>query len=176
MKKIFVIILAVLSLGSCKKLKQLTVFDVKYDVDLVIPANSIVDIPISVISPDMNTNIQETLSANDSRVDKLESVKIKSIILQVTSPSGKTFSFLKNAEIYLGAESLPEVLIAVKQNIPNSVGSELQLDITDTELLNYIKKDKITFRANVTTDEVLPQNVSVKAKTVFTLDAKILGL
>jgi hypothetical protein len=176
MKNVLVIMLAVLALGSCKKLKQLTVFEAKYDVDLVIPANSLINIPISVLSPDMNTNIKETVEANDSRIDKLESVKIKSITLLVTSPSGKTFSFLKDAEIYLGADGMPEVLIAVKQNIPNSVGSELQLDVTDTELLNYIKKDKITFRANVTTDEVLTQNVNIKAKTVFLLDAKILGL
>ena len=78
--------------------------------------------------------------------------------------------------IYISAPNLPEVEVANKLNIDNTVGSEIQPTIFEVELQEYIKADEFTLRVTGTTDEVLTSNVNVHVFSNFFVDAKILGL
>jgi hypothetical protein len=170
-----IIIIVLISLASCKALDKLTMFDLKYDASFTIPKNSIVGLPIDLTSPDVTTNTEEQFAVHDTRKDLIESIKLKTLTLQTEDPR-YTFRFLKSVEIYLKADGLPEIKIAEKVVVPDDVGSLLQLDVTDADLIEYLKKDTIAMRTKTITDEVLTEDLRVKIHSVFRVDAKILGL
>lgn len=161
---------------GCKKLDKLTQFNMDYDRDIVYSAGLPVNLPFNISSPDMFTNSEQEFAINDTRKDLIESIKLTDLKLTITSPAGKTFSFLKDVRIYISAPSLPEVEIANKLNIDNSVGDELKPTIFDAELQDYIKADKFMLRVAGTTDEILTTQVNVHVYSNFFVDAKILGL
>ncbi|MDT7829191.1 hypothetical protein RQM65_10985 [Pricia sp. S334] len=63
----------------------------------------------------------------------------------ITSPTGSDFSFLNSIKVYIASEGLEEVLIA-EQEVPDGVGSTLDVDVLDIDLQEYIKKDEFNLR------------------------------
>jgi hypothetical protein len=170
-----IIILALLSLAGCRALDALTMFDLKYEASFTIPQTALVNVPIDLTSPEVTTNTEEEFAVHNTQKDLIESIKLKTLILEIETPD-YDFSFLKSVEIYLKAEGLPEIKIAEKLLISDDIGNQLKLDVADTELSEYLKKDKISMRAKTVTDEQLTQDLRVKIYSVFHVDAKILGL
>ncbi len=170
------IALLLLTITGCKQLDKLTQFNMDYESDITYSAGLPVNLPFNISTPDMVTNSESEFAINDTRKDLIESIKLTQAKLTITSPSGKTFSFLKDVRVYISAPNLPEVEVANKLNITNSVGGEIQLDITDTELQEYIKAEKFSLRVASTTDEVLTSQVNVHVYSNFFVDAKILGI
>ncbi len=80
-------------------------------------------------------------------------------------------SFLKSLDLYLEAPNVPEVQIASRTDIPANIGSELEMEVTSTELLNYLKQDNFTLRIAAETDELSAQDVDIDAKMVFRVTA-----
>jgi hypothetical protein len=175
-KIIFVLIAATMGLVACNALKKLTQFRVNYSSNFTIPSSILINVPLDILSPEMQTNISEELENNNSNKDLIESVKLEEMRLTVTSPSGQDFSFLKDIRLFISADALPEKQVAYKENIADNVGSEIVMDIIDEELKEYLKKDKVTLRAVATTDKLITQNVNVSIANRFFVDAKILGL
>lgn len=176
MKKLllFIALVTFASFQGCNALKKLTQFRVNQSTDFSVPSSLLVNVPISLPSPDITTNSSQTFTNNNTSADMIESVKLEEMKLTITAPSGKSFSFLKDIQLYLSAPNLPEVLVAEKLNVSSTTG-ELLLDVKDVELKEYLKKDKLSLRSQVLTDEVLTQSIQIKADSRFFVDAKILG-
>lgn len=175
-KIILVLIAASVGLVACKALKKLTQFRVNYATSFTIPSSIVVNVPLDILTPEMQTNISQELENNNSNKDLIESVKLEEMRLTIASPAGQDFSFLKDVRLFISADGLAERQIAFKENIPENVGGEIVMDIIDEELKDYLKKDKITLRAKATTDKLITQNVNVNVANRFFVDAKILGL
>ncbi len=175
MRNIFKFFLLILVVSSCDKLDELTKFDIDYDSQVTIESSTIVDLPFDVSTPDMETNSESEFEVNDTRKDLIEEILLKEITLTITSPETADFSFLESIEVYINAEDLDEILIASKTEI-DETASVLELDLTDTDLQEYIKKDSFTLRMNTVTDEAISQDHEIDVHSVFAVDAKILGL
>lgn len=175
-KVVFVLIVATMGLVACKALKKLTQFRVNYAASFTIPSSILINVPLDILTPEMQTNISQELENNNSNKDLIESVKLEEMRLTVASPVGQDFSFLKDIRLFISADGLAEKQVAYKENIPDDIGSEIVMDIIDEELKDYLKKDKITLRAVATTDKLITQNVNVNVANRFFVDAKILGL
>ncbi len=173
MKKVllFIAVVTLASFQGCNALKKLTQFRVNQSTDFSVPSSLLVNVPISLPSPDITTNSSQTFANNNTSADMIESVKLEEMKLTITAPSGKSFSFLKDIQLYLSAPNLPEVLVAEKLNVSSTTG-ELLLDVKDVELKEYLKKDKLSLRSQVLTDEVLTQSIQIKADSRFFVDAK----
>lgn len=170
-------IVVALSFTGCKAIDKLTQFNVDYNSSLVYSATGLpLNLPITLNSPDVTTNSEEEFAVNDTRKDLIESIKLTQATLTITSPQGETFSFLKDIDVYLVADGLPEVLVAHKDNIPNTVGASFDLDIDNQELKEYIKKDAFSLKVTSTMDETVVSDVHVDVYTKFFVDAKILGI
>lgn len=165
-----------LGITGCKQIDKLTQFNMDYESDITYSAGIPVNLPFNIATPDVATNSESEFAINDIRKDLIESIRLTQARLTITSPSGKTFSFLKDVRVYISAPNLPEVEIANKLNIDNSIGGEIQLDITDTELQEYIKAEKFNLRVASTTDEIISSQVNVHVYSNFFVDAKILGI
>ena len=175
MRKYISIIVLAFIVSSCSKLDELTKFNMDYDTQVTIPSSAGINLPFDVLTPDTETNSESTFESNDTRKDLVEEIKLTKLQLALTSPSEADFSFLESIEVYISAEGLDEILIASKTEIPETV-STLDLEVSDTDLKEYIKKDNYSLRLNTVTDEAMSQDHQIDVNSTFFVDAKILGL
>lgn len=175
--KNFIYILAVLlSFSSCKLLDKLTQFNLPYSTSFTIPAAPIPGILGDIFTPDITTNSEQVFSNNNTKSNLLEKVLLKSIKLTITSPTGKTFDFLKSADVFISADGLDEIKVASINDIDDAVGNSINMVTTNDDLKEYLKKDKIKIRVGTTTDKIVTENVTIKTDAIFFVDAKILGI
>jgi hypothetical protein len=174
-KHLFIILSILISLIGCKKIDELTQFDIKYDESLVIPASTGISLPFNLFTPDVKSNSESTFTVNDTRKDLIEEIVLKELNLTLTSPSNGDFGFLKSIDIFISAEGLSEVKIAWKEDIPSNIDKFLELDLTNIDLKEYIKKDEFSLRVNTVTDEVLTSDHHLDIHSSFFVDAKVLG-
>jgi len=161
--------------SGCDKVDELTQFDMEYTSEVTIPASSGIDLPINIFTPDIETNSEQMFQLNDTRKDKIEEINLKTMQLTVLMPEGEDFSFLKSIEIYIEADGLSESRIAWKENIPDDVGNELDMNTTDEDLKEYIKKDEFKLRVKTLMDELIDQDHEIEVYSVFRVDAEVLG-
>jgi len=166
----------VLLVSSCKKLKELTQFDLNYNTETTIQAGVATALPFDVFTPDVTTESQSEFAGHNTAANLIQSIKLKKILLTITNPADRKFDFLKSIEIYLSADGEEEVLIAHTYNIAETAGNQLQLDAESNDLKRYLTKDKYKLKLKITTDKVINQDVSVKIASTFRVDANILGL
>lgn len=171
----FLLVFVVLSLSNCKKIDEFTQFDMNYNQTVVIPSSSGINLPFNLFAPDVETNSESEFAINDTRKDLIEEITLKTLGLEITSPSNGDFSFLKSIAIYINAEGLGELEIAKDDDVQGDNTKTLTLTPTALDLKEYIKKDQFTLRFKTVTDEVLTQDYHIRANTQFFVDAKILG-
>jgi hypothetical protein len=176
MKRIvpFLFIILVLVPG-CKLVNKLTHFNMDYNVSVVIPSSTGINLPFNLFTPDISSNSESTFAVNDTRKDLVEVIKLTKLDMTLTAPPSGNFGFLKSIEIFISAQGLPEEKIAWKYNIPSDVEKYLKLETTNTDLKEYIKKDEFTLRFGTVTDEFLTSDHKIDVHAVFFVDAKILG-
>jgi hypothetical protein len=175
-KKLFLLLaIGSLSLSGCKEIDKLTQFNMDYNETVVILSSTGINLPFNLFTPDVESNSESTFSVNDTRKDLVEEIRLTKLDLTLTSPSNGDFSFLKSIEIFISADGLSEVKIAWKENIPSDVDNYIELETSDTDLKEYIKKDKFKLRLNTVTDELITSDQHIDIHSVFFVDAKILG-
>lgn len=161
---------------SCDVVDDLTKFDMAYDTSVEIKSTTAIDLPFNVFTPDVETNSESEFAVNDTRKDLVEEVRLKNLKLDLSTPDDGDFSFLESIEIYISAEGLDEIQIASLNDIPEEIGNSLELDTSDMDLKEYIKKDHFNLRLNTVTDEALTTDHRIDVNAIFFVDAKILGI
>lgn len=157
---------------ACISCKKLTEFNIHHDTEFVIPGTPLVNVPLIVHTPEVTTSSKFHFENNNTHPSYVKDVSLQNLTLTITKPSGKTFSFLKSAYLYINAEGLPETLIAWKDNIPATVTS-LTMDVTEESLAEFIKKDTYTLRVESTIREAVLQDITIKADMHFKVKATI---
>lgn len=178
MKKI--VILSLLAIGtfaihSCKKLDKLTQFHLEYNSAVTVPANSIVNLPIDLNTPDITTDYQKKFESNNTSKDMVEEIKLDKMNLTVKAPQGGNLDFLKSIEVYISADGMSEIRVASKLEIPDGL-TTLDLDYADNNLKDYVMKESIKLRVKTITDKAITQNQDLNILTRFFVNAKILGV
>jgi len=170
-------IILIISFTSCNAIDKLTQFEVDYSTKFTIPSTIGINLPFNIPTPDITTNISEKLDNEQTNKELIEQLYLKELILNVTNPSNKTFSFLKNVDLYLRTDKLPKIKVAYKYNIPSDIGGELKMDLVkDLDLQEYVKEDNFIVETEVTIDEITLEAIDIKADLKFWVDAKILGI
>lgn len=163
------------SITSCKQLDRLTMFNLGYTYDFVIPPTPASELPIDLVSPEFETNSEEEFAFHSTHKDKVEEIRLTQLSVQLLDFM-ESFTFVKSVEVYLKADGLPETLVAWKTNVPDNVGTRMELEVTNDDLASYLKKDKMTLRLRAVTDEPIEKELPVQVASSFHVDAKILGL
>jgi len=180
MKK-FIQSFAILSLillvsNSCKKIDQFTQFTMDFNNEIVIPSSTGINLPINLLTPEVETNSESTFEVNDTRKDLIEEIRLTSLILTLNAPNNADFSFLESISVYMNAQDLPEVEIAWEDDVPVNAGNQISLNVSNEDFKEYIKKDEFSLRVNTVTDEILTSDHQIDIASSFFIDAKILGL
>jgi len=179
MKKIvslWVLGLFLVSFPACKVLDKLTQFHVTYDSQITIPKTLGIDLPIDVLTPDINTDSNSEFESNNTHKDLIDVIYPTEITLTITSPETSTFDFLKNIEIDISADGLAEKKIAWLDDIPKTGLKTITLNVSSDNLKAYILKDSFKLHTKTTTRELVSHDTDVTIHTSFFVNAKILGI
>lgn len=157
-----------------EKIDELATFNIRNSADFTVPSASGINLPIDVGTPDVSTSSQQSFENNNTRADLVENVNLTELTLTITNPSDRTFGFLKSLEIYISNDPEGSTLIAEIQDIPESVGSELNLETTGVNLDRYLKEDSYNLEFKAVTDETTNSETEISADMVFEVKAKTL--
>ena len=144
--------------------------------EIIIPSSTGINLPINLLTPEVETNSESTFELNDTRKDLIEEIRLTSLILTLNAPNNADFSFLVSISVYMNAQDLPEVEIAWEDNVPENAGNQISLNVSNEDFKDYIKKDEFSLRVNTITDEILTSDHQIDIATSYFIDAKILGL
>ena len=175
MKKIVFASIILIGLIGCNALSELTQFDMDYTETITIPATTLINLPFNLDDQEISSNSSSTFASNNTNKDLIEKITLQSMKLDHKSPSDYDLRFLESISIFLSAEGLSEIEIAWKNNIDNNVGKVLQLETSDADLKEYVKKDDMVLRVETTFDESFPDDQVIDINTSFFVDAKVLG-
>lgn len=176
MKKLSIFLTALVALSAgCKKADELTKFNMEFNSQVTVPSNTLINLPLDLVTPDMATNYEESFSSNNTRADLVEGITINKITITAQSPQGMNLDFLKSITVYISADGIPEKEVASKYDIPDGLTS-LDLDYVSDNLKEFLTKESIRLRVKTITDKAVTQNVDLNVFNRFKVDAKILGV
>lgn len=170
MQRVIIAIAALAVAFSCEEVDKLLTFSVNNEVTIQIPASTVIDLPVGIPTPDVTTNSDQTFQNNNTKASLVKDVKLHEMKLTITTPTGKTFSFLKSIHIYISTGQNDEMLLASLEDVPANV-SNITLKPTGEKLDKYVKASSYKLRTSIVTDETLTQNVDVKADLKFQVTA-----
>ncbi len=170
------LVIAFSSTYSCKKTRDLTQFTLAYDEYFTVPSTLGVNVPFNIVSPEIESNSKTEFEANDTNTDLIEEIRLTKMTLELVDPMNSDLSFLSSVEIFMSASGLPEISLAHKNNIPDNVGKTLNLDLSNKDFQEYIKKDKFSLRLNTKTDKFISSDHRMLVNYEFFVDARVLGL
>ena len=172
--RILALAVVIMGFGACKEVGKLTQFTMSFDNQVTIPANTLTNIPVSFSTPEVPTNSQSTFDGNNTNAGSIEEIKLQNMTLTVISPAGNNFNFFKSVEVFIKAEGFSEVLIGSDNDVTDGTTS-LSLTTSEANIKDYITANKFSIRVATTTDEAISQDHEINIKSVFFVDAKVLG-
>jgi hypothetical protein len=164
-------------LSSCKikdKINEALTFDFTQNTSFTLPSSSIIDLPIDIGTPDINSSSQQAFDNNNTSARLVERIVLSSLDLTITSPDDRTFAFLKSIKIYIRTNDNNEILLAEKQNSAENTGSTISLDTTGENIKTYVAADSFSLRYEVITQKTTNSKTDITAAMVFTVNAKVL--
>jgi hypothetical protein len=173
---LFLLVAFFVSFPACKVLDKLTQFHVTYDSQITIPKTLGIDLPIDVLTPDINSDSNSEFESNNTHKDLIDVIYPTEITLTITAPEESTFDFLKNIEIDISADGLAEKKIAWLDDIPKTGLKTITLNVSSDNLKAYILKDSFKLHTKTTTRELVSHDTDVSIHTTFFVNAKILGV
>ena len=167
------VVFAILFSGiSCKKIDDLLTFTINVENNFTIGASSPINLPIDILTPQVATNSTQQFQNNNSDVNRVKDIKLKTVDLQITNPPGKTFSFLESVHIYISTNASDEIELAYLDNISTTANS-ISLITTTASLDKYVKASSYSLRTKIVTKQALTQNVDVKNLCQFQVTANL---
>ncbi|HMM12169.1 MAG TPA: hypothetical protein PKE03_08780 [Bacteroidales bacterium] len=165
-----------LTLPCCKAARKLTQFTIKTTQTVILPSTIGVNLPFNIITPPIPTNSMVEFERNNTNADLVESVQLRRLRLKVISPESGDFSFLKSVRVFQIAEGQPETQVAWRDNIPDNIGREMDLQTTNANLKAFLIKDKISLRVSTVADKLIASEYHISLEADFFVDARIFGL
>lgn len=173
--KLLFIAAMILILNSCDDLDKYTKFDLNFTQEVTIKASTSVKLPFNLPTPPVSTNSESAFKTNNTNKDLVEEINLTKLQLKVLSPAGEDFSILKSIEVSISAAGLPTEKVAWLDAVPTGQ-STILLDVSSTDLKDYIFADEFTLNVNTVTDEMNTRDYQIEIKSVFNVNAKLLGI
>lgn len=169
-----VLLSIIVNLSTCKKIRKLKEFDLNYSEEIVIPANStIVNLPFNINSPETTTNSSAEYKNEGTSGKLVESVVLSKLVFTIQSPASGNFNFLNSIEIYLSSPNNTEILVASKYNIPETGLTQLYMDVSTSNLKNFLQDESYNLRVKTTTDQTITSDMTIRSAETFHVKARL---
>jgi hypothetical protein len=170
--KLSILLVVVASMFSCKKvLDNLLTFTFKEQAKFSIPPTDVVGLLPAISTPEIVSSASKEFENNGSDISKVKTMRVSKMKLNITTPATQNFDFLNYIQIFISADGLSDQLIASKQDIPNGLGQELDLELTEANIADYIKKEKYSLKIITKTDETISKEVKITSDLTFLVTA-----
>ena len=168
-KVIFVCLLSVFAILSCKKLSELLTFEISNSENIKIPASGLVSVPLIAPVP-VTMNSEESFENNNTKANLVKDVSLTKLTLTIIDPATGNFNFLKSITIYIGTDQNDKVLLASLDNVPTGV-TTIELISHNSKLDKYIKASTYTLYTEVTLRANVTNELTVRADSKFKVTA-----
>lgn len=167
---------------SCKKKEEankLTQFDIDYSTNLAIPSASItVTTPTTSVeftTPNVPTQQASKFSAEGTSQSLISEIIMTRFNVTAVSTGTTTanLDYLKSLTIYIKAAGVGEEIVATKSNIPTGTTS-IAMDLTGTNIKNYIFQDNIQFKVLAIFDGSAASDQTLKLDETVHVSATLL--
>ena len=178
MRKIFLFVGVVcVAFSSCKKDEmpetipyEQTLFvihePINFEISSLIGLNLPFQIPFSDISLDLSSTEENT----NPHIGLIRNITLRNFILRITSPQDQTFNFLKDIEVYISADGLPEIPLAHHYNVNNNIGSVLHLVTENSVLDDYLKSESFELRLELVADQLIFTDLVIDGEWVLDVE------
>jgi hypothetical protein len=157
---------------SCEK-RGLIRFTLDYEASVVIPSQSLINLPFNILTPDITTNADAAFAVNDTRKDLIKKITLTGLHIELTAPESSDLSFLESLKIMIAAPGMPDQLVAWQDNIPETTGKTLTLNVTQKDLQEYIKKDRFILKTEVVTRKMVTSDHHIDLYSTFRVEAGV---
>jgi hypothetical protein len=165
-------VILLLAGSSCKKVDELTEFDITYSSQQAIPGSSVsIGGPVDFVTPDIETQSSSKFAANGTSRDLISAIKLTR--LTITNQTGN-LDFLKSYTIFIQADGLAEVQVASKSSIPAGATS-VESDVTGANIKEFVFKDKIRFRISLVANSIPSSEQMLKLDETMRVSGKKLS-
>jgi len=166
-----ILILTTAGLSACKKLMT---FTLDYSTEIVVPSQTGINLGLNLYSPEIETNSTARFESEGTSTKYVRTVYLGKLSLTITSPQAANFDFLNEVQVFITAPGMEEKLIAEKKNIPENQLKSIQCDVKPVDLKDYIIKDYYELRVRTVTEQLVIQDVTIRADQEFIVEAKLL--
>ena len=170
-------ITALMGAASCDKAKSLA------DINVDIPYNSSINVPDGGYTPGqalplggvslpfpalpIPTNSKSYIEQYHTSTDKIRTVGLKSLQLEMQAPTSYNFDFLDTVQVYISTRTSPEQLIAYQYNVAKGLSTIPLTTVSAVNLKDYFIQDTIYFRLSSHINAVPPSGTQLNIKSVF---------
>ena len=179
MRKIFLFVgVACVTFSSCKKDEipgiipyEQTRFVIYESIPPITVSSVIgVNLPFEPPVPDISLDFSSTSQNTNPHIGLIRNINLRDFILRITSPQGQTFNFLKDIDVYISTDILPEIPLAHHKQITNSIGSVLHLVPEGSVLDDYLKSESFILRLELVADYAIFTDLVIDGEWVLDVE------
>ncbi|KAA5549243.1 hypothetical protein [Adhaeribacter rhizoryzae] len=161
-----------LILSGCKQVDKLLTFNINRSQTITVPKVAIIP-GLSILGPPVtiSADTKEEFRRQNTAAELVKDVTLHKIVMNLESPANEDFGFLKEVELFLAADNLPEVSMAHLRDIPADAGRSLELTSNNVKLDKYLKAPSISLRIRGAADEPVLNDITVKVDLTFKVTA-----
>ena len=171
--KLLILAAVIFTAAGCEKLNQLFTFNINTQANIEVPASTIINTPFNIATPAINTNSTQEFQKNQTSANLIKEVVLDEMKLTISSPQGKTFSFMKSIHIYISTDDNAEVELAYLDNIPQNADSLIMVT-TKENLDKIIKASSFKLRTSIETRETISESTNIQMNMRFKVSASVL--
>ncbi len=160
-------ILALIVFGTiftgCSTVQSIIRSTFPYTAILVVPVTSKINTEQSATS--QASSFDQIFTGQASNTKSIRDVRVATVKIDATSPSGQTLGVFKSFKIYISrGDSSKELLIASRNDVATTVGSSIMLDADSTLLVdNFIKGSTVRIRVEYVLRSAIASDINLKA-------------
>ena len=160
---------------ACEKAKEGVTFTLSTRSEVTIPSTTGLNLPVNLLSPDITTNSNSSFESNRTTPALVREIKLSRLDVNILSPNQTTFDFLRTLRVYMSAPDLPEVELASAVDIPADGRRSLELSVDpNTNFKDYLVKDRISLRVQVTTRQLVTSDTRLEVLPAFEVRASLI--
>ena len=169
-KSTITILAATLAIISCSVVDKLLTFTISNTATIKIESGLPIGGVFEIVTPDITTNSSKEFENNNTKANLVKDVKLNSLNLTITDPSGKSFSFLKSVRLYISTDASDEMELAYLEDI-NTTSNTITLIPNTIKLDKYIKPSSYTIRTSAVLKETVTKDITIAANMKFKVTA-----
>ncbi len=182
MKKLLIPAVAIAMLAGCVKIRQIANINVNipYTQEIAIPKYNGVPagLPIpfggaqlSTPRVAMATNSQAYLAQYNTIAEKIVSLDLAALSIEIAGNTRQNFDFMDNVQVYVSGKQHGEVLLAYQNNIPRGQKLLNLNTAADVNLKDYFLEDSMYYRVETHINAVPESGETLRVNSTFHLVA-----